>query len=182
VQSGGLSMESSDVVGIKARGGEGLWITGGSSRVTDGQPRRRRCAVAIWVVSAAPKARSCSRARDVACSRSREATTAAWIVARAATSEGLVVGSVEDATMSFSQVPVGWENRAGSLDAGPEEWRRGGARGRRCREHFHQCARCEGGEARQGGSCGHGGGQAGVQGGGHSQGGGPAGCQRGNRA
>jgi hypothetical protein len=45
--------------------------------------------VAIWVVRAAPRARSCSRARDVARSRSREAATAAWIVARAATSAGL---------------------------------------------------------------------------------------------
>jgi hypothetical protein len=58
--------------------------------------------VAIWVVKAAPRARSCSRARDVVRSRSREAATAAWIVARAATSKGLVVGSVEDATMPFS--------------------------------------------------------------------------------
>jgi hypothetical protein len=49
--------------------------------------------VAIWVVRAAPRARSRSRAREAA--RSREAVTAVWIVARVSTSGELVVGSAE---------------------------------------------------------------------------------------
>jgi hypothetical protein len=120
VKSSGLSMESGDVVDVEARGGDGLWDHRGSSRLTDGRPRRRRCAVAIWVVKAAPRARSCSRARDVVRSRSREAATVAWIVARAATSEESVAGSAEDATMS---VPAG-AARAGN--PGGEPRRRAG--------------------------------------------------------
>jgi hypothetical protein len=43
----------------------------------------RRCAVAIWAVSVAARACSCSSVRDVARSRSREAAKAAWIAAMA---------------------------------------------------------------------------------------------------
>jgi hypothetical protein len=59
--------------------------SGGSTGATGERPRRR-CVVAIWVVRAAPRARSRSRAREAARSRSREAVTAAWIVARVSTS------------------------------------------------------------------------------------------------
>jgi hypothetical protein len=110
VKSSGLSMESGDVVDVEARGGDGLWDHRGSSRVTDGRLRRRRYVVAIWVVKAAPRACSCSRVRDVVRSRSREAATTTWIMARAAKSEESVVGSAKDATMS---VPVG-ATRAGN--------------------------------------------------------------------
>jgi hypothetical protein len=48
----------------------------------------RRCAVAIWAVSGAARARSYSSARDAACSRSCEAAKATWMVA-------MVVASVE---------------------------------------------------------------------------------------
>jgi hypothetical protein len=60
--------------------------SGGSTGATGGRPRRR-CVVTIWVVRAAPRARSRSRAREAARSRSREAVTAAWIVARVSPSE-----------------------------------------------------------------------------------------------
>jgi hypothetical protein len=53
----------------------------------------RRCAVAIWAVSVAARARSCSSARDTACSRSCGAARAAWI---AAMDDDMVV-SVESA-------------------------------------------------------------------------------------
>jgi hypothetical protein len=54
--------------------------------------------VAILVVRAAPRARSLSRAREAARSRSHEAVTVAWIVARVSTSGESVVGSAEGAT------------------------------------------------------------------------------------
>jgi hypothetical protein len=41
----------------------------------------RRCAVAIWAVSVAARAHSCSSARDAARSRSCEAARAAWMAA-----------------------------------------------------------------------------------------------------
>jgi hypothetical protein len=59
----------------------------------------RRCAVAIWAVRAAPMVRSCSRARDAACSRSCEAATTAWIVAMAATNEESMAGAVNTGAM-----------------------------------------------------------------------------------
>jgi hypothetical protein len=55
--------------------------------------------VAIWVVRAAPRACSRSRAREAAHSRSRKAVTAAWIVARVPTSGESVVGSAEGTTV-----------------------------------------------------------------------------------
>jgi hypothetical protein len=80
--------------------------SGGSTEATGGQPMRR-CVVAIWVVSAAPRARSRSRAREAARSRSRETNTAAWIVAR-------VSPSVES-------VPGG-APRAGNPGGEPRRW------------------------------------------------------------
>jgi hypothetical protein len=71
--------------------------------------------VAIWVVRAAPRARSRSRAREVARSRSREAVTAAWIVARVSTSGEAVLGSAEGAT---AWLQVG-EARVGKPDGDP---------------------------------------------------------------
>jgi hypothetical protein len=70
----------------EARGSYG--VTGGSAWASGGRPRRR-CVVAIWVVRAAPRARSRSRAREAARSRSREAVTAAWIVAEGADERGV---------------------------------------------------------------------------------------------
>jgi hypothetical protein len=54
----------------------------------------RRCTVAICAVRAAPVARSCSRARDAARSRSCEAATTACIVAMAASNAGLVAVAI----------------------------------------------------------------------------------------
>jgi hypothetical protein len=71
--------------------------------------------VAIWAVRATPMACSCSRARDVACWRSCEAATTAWMVAIAATSEESVVGVMEDMTMSV-QVGAARESATRSLD------------------------------------------------------------------
>jgi hypothetical protein len=45
-------------------------VGGGVSWATGGGPMARRCAVAIWAVSVAARACSCSSARDAACSRS----------------------------------------------------------------------------------------------------------------
>jgi hypothetical protein len=76
--------------------------------------------VAIWVVKAAPRARSLSRAREATRSRSREAVTAAWIVARVSTSGMLTVGSAEGATMGLqvgearARKPGGEPRRRGS--------------------------------------------------------------------
>jgi hypothetical protein len=79
--------------------------------------------VAIWVVRAAPRARSRSRAREAARSRSREADTAAWIVARVPTSGESVAGSAEGATV-WLQVgeakagnPGGEPRHRGSVEA-----------------------------------------------------------------
>jgi hypothetical protein len=94
VQTSGLSVESSDEVGVEVRG-EG--VLQGFHR-SDRRGPRRRCMVAIWVVRAAPRARSRSRAREAVRSRSREAVTAAWIVARVPTSGEAVVGSAEGVT------------------------------------------------------------------------------------
>jgi hypothetical protein len=96
VQSCGLSVESSDEVGVEVRGEGVLW---GHRGLRMGGRPRRRCVVAIWVVRAAPRARSRSRAREAARSRSREAVTAAWIVARVPTSRELVLGSAKGAMM-----------------------------------------------------------------------------------
>jgi hypothetical protein len=93
--------------------------------------------VAIWVVRAAPRARSRSRAREAV--RSREAVTAAWIVARVPTSGESVVGSAEGTTVWLR---VG---EAGAGKPGGEPRRRvsgGAARGRRCRGALHGRARC----------------------------------------
>jgi hypothetical protein len=89
---GGLSVESGDVVDVESRGEGALGVNGGASWATGGWPRVRRCAVAIWVVRAAPMARSCSRARDAARSHSCEASTTAWMVAMAVTSAESVEG------------------------------------------------------------------------------------------
>jgi hypothetical protein len=70
-----LSPEARGASGV----GEGVsWMTGGG-------PRMMRCVVAIWVVRAAPMARSCSKARDAARPRSCEAARAAWMMVMAAT-------------------------------------------------------------------------------------------------
>jgi hypothetical protein len=122
VQSCGLSVESSDEVGVEVRGEGVLWVTGGSAWASGGQPRRR-CVVAIWVVRAAPRARSLSKAREAARSRSREAITAAWIVARVPTSGESVLGSAEGATVWLQ---VG-EARAGKPDGEPRRRGSGGA-------------------------------------------------------
>jgi hypothetical protein len=79
--------------------------------------------VAIWVVRAAPRACSRSRAREAARSRSREAVTAAWIIARVSTSGELVVGSAEGA-MVWLQVG---EARAGKPGGEPRRRVSGGA-------------------------------------------------------
>jgi hypothetical protein len=81
VQTGGLSVESGDEVGVEVRG---VGFLCGAASASVGRARRR-CVEAIWVVRAAPRARSRSRAREAARSRSREAVTAAWIVARVPT-------------------------------------------------------------------------------------------------
>jgi hypothetical protein len=49
----------------------------------------------IWVVSATPMARSCSRARDVARSRSCEAATTVWMVVMATTNVESATGGRE---------------------------------------------------------------------------------------
>jgi hypothetical protein len=63
-------------------------VGGGVPESTRGGLRMRRCTVAIWAVSVAARARSWSRARDAARSRSCEAARAAWMAA-------MVDGSVE---------------------------------------------------------------------------------------
>jgi hypothetical protein len=77
----------------EAKGASG--VTGGAAWATGGWPRMRRCVVAICAVRAAPMARSCSRARDTARSRSCEAATVAWIVAMAATNKESVAGAID---------------------------------------------------------------------------------------
>jgi hypothetical protein len=100
---------------------EARGYSGGSAGVGSGRPRRR-CVVAIWVVRAAPRARSLSRARKAARSRSREAVTTAWIVARVSMSGESVVGSVKGA-MVWLQVG---EARAGKPDGEPRRRVSGG--------------------------------------------------------
>jgi hypothetical protein len=55
----------------------------------------RCCAVAIWAVSVAARARSCSRAPDAARSRSCEVARVAWMVAMVEASVGSVEGGGE---------------------------------------------------------------------------------------
>jgi hypothetical protein len=98
--------------------------SGGSTGAVGGRPRRR-CVVAIWVVRAAPRARSLSTAREAARSRSREAVTAAWIVARVSTSGESVVGSAEGAT---AWLQVG-EARVGKPGGDPRRRVSGGTAG-----------------------------------------------------
>jgi hypothetical protein len=142
----------------------------GVSWSTGGGPRTRRCAVAIWAVSVAARARSCSSARDAARSRSCEAVRAAWM---AATTDGMV-GSMESdvgaqvvsatsgrvvvamavtsadevgggAVASAHVVAAQAGNRvAAAAVAAQGERRRGGARGQRCRGSHQQRAREEG--------------------------------------
>jgi hypothetical protein len=119
VQTCGLSVESSDEVSVDVGGGGS---SGGSAGAVGGRPRRR-CVVAIWVVRAAPRARSLSRAREATRSRSREAVTAAWIVARVSTSGTSAAGSTEGATMGLQ---VG-EARAGNPGGEPRRRGSGGA-------------------------------------------------------
>jgi hypothetical protein len=71
------------VVSVESRGVGSLWVGGGVSWATGGGPMTRRCAVAIWAVSVAARAHSCSSARDAArlCLRSCEAVRAAWMAA-----------------------------------------------------------------------------------------------------
>jgi hypothetical protein len=76
----------------EARGASG--VTGRAVWVTRGWPRMRRCAVAICAVSAAPMARSCSRVRDAARSRSYEAATTIWIIVMAATNAESTTGAI----------------------------------------------------------------------------------------
>jgi hypothetical protein len=76
VETDSLGVESSDVVGVESRGVGSLWVGGGVSWVTGGEPMMRCCAATIWAVRAAPKARSCSSALDAALSC--EVARAAW--------------------------------------------------------------------------------------------------------
>jgi hypothetical protein len=74
--------------------------------------------VAIWVVRAAPRARSRSRAREAARSRSREAVTAAWIVARVSPSVESVPGGCREGRKPRWRAST--EGRGRDVAEGPE--------------------------------------------------------------
>jgi hypothetical protein len=86
-----------------------LRLSGGASWTTEGGSRMRRCVVAIWTVKAAPMARSCFRARDVAHSRSCEVARAAWMVAMAETSAESVEGAGGAQVASVTSGRVAWK-------------------------------------------------------------------------
>jgi hypothetical protein len=109
VEPGSLCVEGGDVVGVESRGEGGL----GSGRRGLMGDQRRLCAVAIWAVRAALMARSCSRTSVAARSRSREAATAAWMVA-------MVVTSAEEAGEEVVTPGHVGAARAGKL--GGEPW------------------------------------------------------------
>jgi hypothetical protein len=77
VETGGLGVESGDVVSVESRGvgslRGGRWCLLSDRR----GPMRRRCAVAICALRVAPNVRSCSSARVAVRSRSFEASRAA---------------------------------------------------------------------------------------------------------
>jgi hypothetical protein len=89
-------MESGDVVGVESRG-EGALESDRRSLMGDRRMGEDEalCPVAIWAVRAAPMARSCSRARDAARSRSCVAATTVWRVAMAVTNTESVAGAVD---------------------------------------------------------------------------------------
>jgi hypothetical protein len=97
------------------------------------------------VVRAAPRACSRSRAREAARSRSCEAVTAAWIVARVSTSGAAVLGSVEGAT---AWLQVG-ESRVGKPGGDPRRRVSGETAGSSAR----LAADRSGGDGASGGSC-----------------------------
>jgi hypothetical protein len=72
----------------------------------------RRCAVAVWAVSVAARARSCSRERDAARSCSYEAARAAWMAAMVDASVESVEGDGEAQVVSATSDRV-VENRGG---------------------------------------------------------------------
>lgn len=78
MQPGGQGVESGDVVDVESRGEGGLESDRrslmGDQRMGEDEAL---LPVAIWAVRAAPMARSCSRVRDAARSRSCEAATTA---------------------------------------------------------------------------------------------------------
>jgi hypothetical protein len=105
-----LSMKGGDGVGVEPK----VW---GVSGVTDGgvglRPRRRCGAMAIRVVRATPMARSHSKAKIVARSRSWEAATAAWMVAMAATNAGEAGGGADVVATRLVQEGSVWVRKPG---------------------------------------------------------------------
>ena len=75
VHLGSLSVESGDVVGVESKGEGGL--VSDQSSLRDDRRMAEDEALCRCAIRATP--RSCSRARDVACSRSCEAATTTWM-------------------------------------------------------------------------------------------------------
>jgi hypothetical protein len=75
----------------------------------------RRCAVAIWAVRVAARARSCSRARDAARLRFCEAARAAWMAAMVDASVESVEGGGEAQVASVTSGRVVENQGGGSL-------------------------------------------------------------------